>query len=822
MNGGPDCPGPSEDSRECDTGVPCPQHGEWGMWSYWSGCTVSCGVGDEFRVRLCDNPPPLHGGMQCKGFAEEMRHCDTKVPCPIDGHWSPWTGFSHCSVSCGMGESLRERYCDSPAPQFGGRPCDGPNHELTGCLTDISCPIDGNWGPWYDWSKCNGICGMGKMKRKRECNNPPNQFGGVPCVGPGTEIGHCDTGVPCPIDGNWGHWSHFTQCSALCGMGSQERTRKCNDPVPQFGGNQCPGIHTEVSECDTFIPCKIDGGWGPWGRWEECPVNCGVGLAIRRRVCDSPAPQYGGIYCQGPDVEENKCDTFKPCVQHGGWSFWSEWTKCSALCGKGKMKRYRECTNPEPLYGGLLCQGPTSEITDCDSGMACPIDGNWGPWFDWSKCSASCGVGVMERKRVCNNPPPQHGGLPCQGKLADVAECDTQIPCPVHGGFTLWSPWSLCSARCGIGIKVRTRDCKNPPPAFGGNMCIGVYEEVVDCDSGVYCPINGGWSHWTEFSACMGECGYGEKTRVRVCDNPVPQNGGLSCDGPNIEVFKCEAALPCPVDGGWTFWSEWTYCDAKCGKGISERVRKCANPEPMHGGKPCIGPHIEIIDCDSGNPCEIDGHWTPWSQWSACSDDCDSGTQVRYRTCSNPRPSINGKLCSGMPEETRECTSGRHCPVNGNWAFWSDWSHCDATCGKGFHTRFRLCMDPKPMYGGKVCFGDSQEKRVCDSGVPCAIPGNWSPWSEWDECSGKCGPGTETRYRSCTNPLPQFGGPPCEGFSEETRYCDGGQWCVTDGEWGSWLQWEDCLADCGIGIRRRWVVGTFYNFKPKGILFSII
>ena len=40
---------------------------------------------------------------------------------------------------------------------------------------------------------------------------------------------------------------------------------------------------------------------------------------------------------------------------------------------------------------------------------------------------------------------------------------------------------------CGVGTLTRTRTCNNPPPANGGNDCIGPSSEVQPCNKGC-CP----------------------------------------------------------------------------------------------------------------------------------------------------------------------------------------------------------------------------------------------------------------------------------------------------------------------------------------------
>lgn len=54
------------------------------------------------------------------------------------------------------------------------------------------------------------------------------------------------------------------------------------------------------------------------------------------------------------------------------------------------------------------------------------VDGNWGPWSRWSNCVQSCGgVGKRRRSRYCIDPPPEHGGRPCEGYGVQAERCTT-------------------------------------------------------------------------------------------------------------------------------------------------------------------------------------------------------------------------------------------------------------------------------------------------------------------------------------------------------------------------------------------------------------
>ena len=164
------------------------------------------------------------------------------------------------------------------------------------------------------------------------------------------------------VDGAWGAWTSYSDCSATCGEGYQTRTRTCDDPVPQYGGANCTmltGSSFEVesenqtiletfAQSCTIVPCPskyyykkmthkdavyiyiyiyiclyissngsiviVDGDWGSWGPWDAyCPVTCGGGNKTRTRLCDNPEPQYGGLNCTLNGIEQNSETELEAC-----------------------------------------------------------------------------------------------------------------------------------------------------------------------------------------------------------------------------------------------------------------------------------------------------------------------------------------------------------------------------------------------------------------------------------------------------------------------------------------------------------------------------
>lgn len=63
---------------------------------------------------------------------------------------------------------------------------------------------------------------------------------------------------------------------------------------------------------------KIDGNWSKWSPWSACSHRCGGGFQIRQRLCDSPAPKYGGATCRGSQYETIACNSHD-CPDFPSW-----------------------------------------------------------------------------------------------------------------------------------------------------------------------------------------------------------------------------------------------------------------------------------------------------------------------------------------------------------------------------------------------------------------------------------------------------------------------------------------------------------------------
>ncbi|XP_068165497.1 semaphorin-5B-like isoform X2 [Antennarius striatus] len=409
------------------------------------------------------------------------------------------------------------------------------------------CPVrnltqNGGFGPWAPWQPCNHDNGEGLvsscMCRSRSCDGPVVQCGGLECKGSTIQVANCSR------NGGWTPWSSWDQCSSTCGIGFEVRQRSCNNPSPRHGGRVCVGQGREERLCNEKKPCPLPAVWTPWGTWSHCSTECGGGVHSRTRLCEN------GTSCAGCSMEYQACN-LETCPEVRRNTPWTPWMPVNvSQDGSRQEQRFRytcrvQLPHPQQLQLGRkrvetrLCPGIGACRTDAlvvdsvkTSGPALPQHQSvrWGSWETWSSCSQQCSGGFRTRKRNCLTAEGRTNLSACRGSPVEYQDCSSQ-PCPVRGAWSCWSSWTQCSASCGGGHYQRTRTCSNPPPAGGGDICLGLHTEEVLCNTHT-CEACGEWTEW-------GECD-DERLQHRAC-----QCGGGREAGNSICLANLTQSRPC-------------------------------------------------------------------------------------------------------------------------------------------------------------------------------------------------------------------------------------------------------------------------------------
>lgn len=101
-------------------------------------------------------------------------------------------------------------------------------------------------------------------------------------------------------------------CSQLWCLINDDCVTQLRPPSP---GTHC-GKHQwcQNQQCVSIedLPASVDGGWGNWTDWTNCSRICGGGVSIQTRQCDNPIPEHGGLFCIGERIRYEICNQ-QPC-----------------------------------------------------------------------------------------------------------------------------------------------------------------------------------------------------------------------------------------------------------------------------------------------------------------------------------------------------------------------------------------------------------------------------------------------------------------------------------------------------------------------------
>jgi len=151
-------------------------------------------------------------------------------------------------------------------------------------------------------------------------------------------------------------------------------------------------------------------------KWEkgDCTKKCDNTLEGGTRTLSRSIVRQANKYGMGcPELNFiQKCGRF-PCPIDCQQTEWSGWSACSADCGTGAQSRGRDVV-VEPKYGGAKCNG-TEEIRKCNQ-SSCDKNCELQKFTKWSHCTASCGGGYKEKRRLVPKGGEKKGKGTCPGK----------------------------------------------------------------------------------------------------------------------------------------------------------------------------------------------------------------------------------------------------------------------------------------------------------------------------------------------------------------------------------------------------------------------
>ncbi|KAK3091663.1 hypothetical protein FSP39_021648, partial [Pinctada imbricata] len=561
----------------------------------------------------------------------------------------------------------------------------------------------------------------------------------------------------------------------------------------------------------------VDGGWNVWSQWSSCSGKCGEeGFVNRSRICSNPVPLHYGIQCHGDSKSQRICRGKCPATS----------TKIQILeakrflekLNKGFPQLEQDCIMDHCSYDQLGALMKKDIKTKYWSSLqcykykrACPVDGGWSSWSDWSSCQPQCGSGVRWRTRSCTKPKPENGGLPCRGPLYKEEHC-FGLKCSkedfLYGHFlSEWSPFGPCSVSCGkYGTMTKTRVCLKPGACSKQLGKKDNQEIIKPCYTGP-CPGGGGWSSWNKFTPCSAVCGRGRKTRLRHCDSPVSTEF-TNCVGYSVDT------QPCSQRCGRT-WKQ----NLEKVLSMSRKAKKMPGEITVSiGAKNTTkndGRSISFGEQDHpayGDPYSVilnprqEITYEMWSVWTACSKSCGSGIRLRTRNCK-----VKEKPCYGEVIQRQYCNT-IDCPISGGWGDWQAWTPCSVTCRTGIQKRYRRCDSPLPQNGG-TCLGQAEKERKCKMKECKAESFSYGEWEKWSKCSKECGMGTKTRKRSCQVLSSDPATKQIMDKSNVSKTCSktGSQMthscnpmpCPVNGKWANWGTWSTCNEACGLGQRYR-------------------
>ncbi|KAJ9581389.1 hypothetical protein L9F63_023435, partial [Diploptera punctata] len=519
---------------------------------------------------------------------------------------------------------------------------------------------------------------------------------------------------------------------------------------------------------DPVIHNRRDGGWSEWNSWTSCSRSCGFGVTFRTRNCDNPKPDYGGQDCVGKSEEFRICGE-RPCPEplkdvraqqcarlpmlipiiglgHRVNNTWlaheadPSSQKCQLTCVSKETGEV--FMSGENLLDGTPCSYDRYDKSICIQGH-CQMLGCDGV-EDSRAIEDSCGVcggdnskcknitSTFNRKlrramtrvavfpymardawiNIYTTPDNDYDYEMVNLVLRDrrkqqyrLASPDdwklrTAGPMPIYGTVTVWTVPSNKKKEYQTNTNVVVEGAKFHYERKGNHerllargpllaeLVVSVSADIEAVERGVIVSTKSGYTlHedvlgagsryvWQEggWGPCSKSCGGGRRHKTVACRDIqsgrlVPRRHCSLVAKPPTKTSKCNL-MSC--DFVWVSAS-WEECTATCGsRGMQEREVFCIHNQKEENEPPwkyMVDPKRcqEGIKPETTRPCNripCPAHWIG-GNWSQCSTSCGQGFETREFRCAAPRGEPFFDCGPSPPDEQRSCRGKfrKHDPV---------------------------------------------------------------------------------------------------------------------------------------------------------------
>ncbi|XP_032029641.1 A disintegrin and metalloproteinase with thrombospondin motifs 20 [Hylobates moloch] len=369
----------------------------------WGSCSSSCSGGLQRRAVVCQDENG-QSASYCNAASKppEVQHCGSG-PCP---QWN-YGNWGECSQTCGGGIKSRLVICQFPHGQI----LEDHNCEIVNKPPSViqchmhACPADVSWHQ-EPWTLCSASCGKGRKYREVFCMDQfQRKLEDTNCSQVQKPPTHkaCRS-VRCP---SW-KANSWNECSVTCGSGVQQRDVYC----------RLKGVGQVVEEmCDQSTrPCSQRQCWsqdcvqhkGMERERLNCSTSCERKDSHQRMECtDNQIRQVDEIVCNSSTISLTSKNCKNPpcnyivvtadssqCANNCGFSYRQRITYCTEIPSTKKHKLHRL----RPVVYQECPVVPSSQVYKCIN--SCLHLATW-KVGKWSKCSVTCGIGIMKRQVKC-------------------------------------------------------------------------------------------------------------------------------------------------------------------------------------------------------------------------------------------------------------------------------------------------------------------------------------------------------------------------------------------------------------------------------------